>query len=88
MNSAFNRCQKVWINASLATMDPTIEAPYGLLKEHAIGVQDGRIEIIAPLHELDSEHFQGELIDARGGLMTPGLIDSHTHLLYGGDRAG
>lgn len=80
--------QKIWINVDLATMDRVIKAPYGLLKNHAIGVRDGRIDLITPMNELDLDGFAGELIDARGGCMTPGLIDSHTHLIYGGHRAG
>jgi imidazolonepropionase len=80
--------QKIWINADLATMDRAIQSPYGMLKNHAIGVLDGRIELITPMNKLDLDGFAGELIDADGSCMTPGLIDSHTHLIYGGRRAG
>lgn len=83
-----SHCQKIWINVRLATMDPAVEAPYGLLEEHALGVRDSLIAFIAPQEELDLSDFQGDLIDAHGGLLTPGLIDSHTHLLFGGQRAG
>ncbi|NOQ42504.1 MAG: imidazolonepropionase [Desulfuromusa sp.] len=87
MNSTFSRCQKIWTNVQLATMDPTIKAAYGILRNHAIGVLNGKIAAIAPMAEIDTSGFQGKLIDARGAWMTPGLIDSHTHLIYGGHRA-
>ncbi|MEA3544096.1 MAG: imidazolonepropionase, partial [Thermodesulfobacteriota bacterium] len=87
MNSTFSRCQTIWINAQLATMDPAIKTAYGMLANHAIGVLNGVIEVIAPMEKVDTSDFRGELIDARGAWITPGLIDSHTHLIYGGHRA-
>ena len=88
MTSTACNAQKIWTNAALATMDPSIEAPYGMLTNHAIGVSNGRIELITPMSRLDLAGFTGELIDADGSCMTPGLIDSHSHLIYGGQRAG
>jgi imidazolonepropionase len=58
------------------------------LSDHALAVKDGKIELILPMRELDLQNFNGEIIDALGGWITPGLIDSHTHLVYGGQRAG
>jgi len=85
----FKRCEKIWINANCATLDPNVEAPYGCLHDQAVGVRGGQIVAIAPMSELDlnlsSETV--ELIDARGGWITPGLIDAHTHLVYAGSRA-
>lgn len=80
-------CQKIWINTHLATMDPAVEGPYGLLKNHAIGIKNGKIALIMPMAEFDEASFTGKIIDARCDYMTPGLIDSHTHLIYGGHRA-
>ena len=88
VNFSTNVCEKIWINASLATMDPTIETPYGLLNDHAIGIRDGKIVLIRPMQDIDLSNFHGEINDATGGCITPGLIDSHTHLIYGGQRAG
>ncbi|MFK5926392.1 MAG: imidazolonepropionase [Desulfuromusa sp.] len=88
MNSAFHDCQQLWINAQLATMNPLIEAPYGLLENHAIGVKGEKIAFIAPMQDIDINKFQGKIIDAQRHYLTPGLIDSHTHLLYGGQRSG
>jgi len=88
VNASIKICDKIWINARLATLDPKIEAPYGLLNDHAIGIRDGRIAVILPMSDIDLTDFHGEAIDAEGGCITPGLIDSHTHLIYGGQRAG
>ena len=87
MNQNLHNCEKIWINAQIATMDSEVSAPYGLLKAHSIGVEKGNILFLAPTSELDLKEFQGEIIDAQGALLTPGLIDSHTHLVYGGQRA-
>ena len=87
MKSTLDRCQKLWINANLLTMDPANPQPFGLLAKHAIGVTDGKIAVIAPMEEIDLQSFHGEWIDANGAYLTPGLIDSHTHLIYGGQRA-
>ncbi len=83
----FSSCQRIWTNLRLATIDPAVPAPYGLLDNHALGVRDGLIAVIAPAEGLDLETAGAEVIDGRGGLLTPGLIDSHTHLVYGGHRA-
>lgn len=87
MNSVVSNCEKIWINARLATMDPRVKTPYGLLKDHAIGVQNGKITYISPMHDINIDAFQGEIIDSQGNILTPGLIDSHTHLIYGGQRS-
>ncbi len=87
MNSAYQNCQRIWINAQIATLDPLIKTSYGLLKDHAIGVKDGKIAFISPQQEIDLNAFQGDIIDTHGHCLTPGLIDSHTHLIYGGQRS-
>lgn len=83
----FSRCERVWINVRLATFDPAVAAPYGRLENRALGVRQGRIEVIRPMAQVDLSGFAGEVIDGRGGWLTPGLIDCHTHLVYGGHRA-
>ena len=87
MIAGFNNSHKIWINAHIATMSPLIETPYGLLKNHVLGVKNGKITFIAPMQEIDISKFQGEIIDAQKNFLTPGLIDSHTHLIYGGQRS-
>jgi imidazolonepropionase len=74
----------VWLNANLATLREG-EAPYGVVRDGAIAVKDGRIAWIGPRKEWKdraaAEH------DARGAWITPGLVDCHTHLVYAGNRA-
>ncbi len=72
-----------WTNARLATMDPAVAQAYGALENHAIGVSDGNIVAIVP-----STVARGQkLVDVGGRWITPGLIDCHTHLIYGGNRS-
>ncbi|TCW32949.1 imidazolonepropionase [Gulbenkiania mobilis] len=76
---------RVWINARLATFDPTVEAAYGALEGRALVVEEGHIGRIVPLETLDRAGM--EVVDAGGRWITPGFIDCHTHLVYGGSRA-
>ncbi len=86
MDKGINACRKIWINANIATMDPSVPSPYGLLKNHALEVNEGRIAAIIPMADVSLAGFQGDVTDARGACLTPGLIDSHTHLIWGGNR--
>ncbi|ESS58407.1 imidazolonepropionase [Enterobacter cloacae S611] len=76
---------RLWRNAKLATMDPTRAEPYGLLERHAIVVRNGQIRAIVPESELPAHAPQST--DLHGRLVTPGLIDCHTHLVFAGNRA-
>jgi imidazolonepropionase len=84
---AFAHCDRMLVNVRLATLDPAVAAPYGVLEQHALGIYRGRIEAILPQQQIDLAGFCGQLIDGRGGWLTPGLIDCHTHLVHGGHRA-
>lgn len=79
---------KLWIDGRLARM--TEEAPYGAIEKGALGIQDGRIVYAGPQDELPeaADNLAREVERLEGRWMTPGLIDCHTHLVYGGDRAG
>ncbi|MGO4172118.1 imidazolonepropionase [Bosea sp. TAF32] len=67
-------------------MSVAIDAPYGAIEDGVIAARDGRI-VYAGLRS-EAPIFQAaETVDCAGGWITPGLIDCHTHLVYGGDRA-
>jgi imidazolonepropionase len=77
---------RVWIGADLATLDGDIGI--GHIADGVIAVRGGRIAWIANREQLSTlEWSAAEVIDARGSWITPGLIDSHTHLVYAGDRS-
>jgi imidazolonepropionase len=77
----------IWIGADIATMVAGAE-PYGNMKNAALAVTGERIAWIGSADEGKIRAAaQGVPIhDARGLWMTPGLIDCHTHLVYGGNR--
>ncbi|MEK4078590.1 imidazolonepropionase [Solibacillus sp. FSL K6-1126] len=62
----------------------------GLKTEVSVLIEGDRIAMIAPLDEIKQEypHLVGsaEVIDARGKIVMPGLVDCHTHLVHGGTR--
>ena len=70
----------------LATMVPGGE-PYGAIEDGAILIRDGRIVWIGTRADLP-EHQATEVDRLDGRWVTPGLIDCHTHLVFGGDRSG
>jgi imidazolonepropionase len=57
------------------------------LVETAIVAQHGRIAAVGPLRDLQRQYPAAEVLDAGGRLVTPGLIDCHTHIVYAGNRA-
>ena len=72
-------------NGTLATMKGS--EPYGLRRKSCIAVSGGFIDWIGPEGELPSKFTNYEPVDLGGDVVTPGLIDCHTHLVHGGDRA-
>jgi imidazolonepropionase len=71
----------LWRNARLATC---AGAGLGIVEGGAIAARDGRIVWVGPEREAPRAE---RVIDCEGRWITPGLIDCHTHLVYGGDRA-
>ncbi|SDM20325.1 imidazolonepropionase [Modicisalibacter muralis] len=53
----------------------------------AVITRGSRIDTLCPMREFDESLGQGIRDAGRGGVMTPGLIDCHTHLVFGGNRA-
>ncbi|MEQ8652055.1 MAG: imidazolonepropionase [Kiloniellales bacterium] len=78
----------LWINARLASMVPGAAA-YGGIEAGAIAVKDGKIAWVGRQSNLPADAAASTEVteDAEGRWITPGLIDCHTHLVYGGDRA-
>lgn len=70
-------------NARIATMARG-PRPYGLIERGAVAIRDGRVAWVGPEAKAPGD-VAGE--DLGGRLVTPGLIDCHTHLVFGGDRA-
>jgi imidazolonepropionase len=79
-------CDRLWINAQLATMAPGA-APYGHIADGAVAARDGRIVFVGPRSDLPRALSTRETIDSEGRWITPGLIDCHTHLVHAGHRA-
>lgn len=75
----------IWRHGRIATMDSDRIEPYGLIENHDLVVRDNQIIAILPSEKI--EQNQCQVIDVKGKLITPGLIDCHTHLVFGGDRA-
>ena len=79
----------VWINANLATMADT-GAPYGTIRHAAIATKGDRIVLSGPMADLPGkpDAVANEVVDLADKWITPGLVDCHTHLVFGGSRAG
>ncbi|PZR95907.1 MAG: imidazolonepropionase [Stutzerimonas stutzeri] len=77
---------RVWTNARLATMVADTGTPYGAIENGAVVAQEGRI-VFAGARSNAPGFGNAEVTDCEGRWITPGLIDCHTHLVYGGDRA-
>lgn len=81
--------RSLWRHARIASFDGS--RPWGWLDDGALLVEGDRIAWVGPDAALPSERLTGagplDEIDLGGALLTPGLIDAHTHLVYAGDRA-
>ncbi|MBS1103197.1 imidazolonepropionase [Gluconobacter sp. Dm-62] len=82
----------LWLNVHLATGDDTLITPedgYGCLRNGAVGIRDGMICWVGAEADLPGtpESLAGRIEDGRGGWLTPGLIDAHTHVVFAGDRS-
>ncbi|HDL7822412.1 TPA: imidazolonepropionase [Yersinia enterocolitica] len=76
-------CDSLWYGADIVTMRG---GKYHLIPQGAMAVTDGKIVWIGPYNELPRLSASREVIYS-SGLITPGLIDCHTHLVFGGDRS-
>ena len=76
--------QTLFTNATLACIDG--DTGYGLRDGFSLLVEDDQIAWLGPMTERPGA-TDAEIVDCDQRLLTPGLIDCHTHLVYGGDRA-
>ncbi len=77
---------RLLVDCRIATMEPMPGDPLGIIENGAIALQDGRILRVGKRTELAG--FRAKEVVALGGAwVTPGLVDCHTHLIFGGTRA-
>ncbi len=60
----------------------------GLIENAALAIDDGKIIAFGPEDEILGGYRAVQTLDAGGRVVTPGLVDAHTHLIWAGDRAG
>ena len=77
----------LWRDARLATMQPG--SAWGWIEQGAMLVQGGQLRWVGPTTELPAAWAGQAIVEQSlgGAVVTPGLIDCHTHLVYGGHRA-
>jgi imidazolonepropionase len=73
-------------NCNIATMDPAVPGAFGAIENGAIGIHEGRIVRVGRRTELAGFRAR-EVVSLGGAWVTPGLVDCHTHLVFGGNRA-
>ena len=77
---------RLLVNCNVATMAGTPADPLGVMENAAIGIADGKVVRVGRRAELAG--FRAADVTALGGAwVTPGLVDCHTHLVFGGTRA-
>ena len=69
-----------------ATMDDAASG-YGLIEEAGLAIADGRIAWLGPMQDCPVDIAKLPPYDCGGRLVTPALIDCHTHIVHGGNRA-
>ncbi|MBA3774521.1 MAG: imidazolonepropionase [Ramlibacter sp.] len=80
---------QLWTDCRAATMKAGAAQPYGLIDDAVVVVEGERLAWIGPASRLPGEWLERSVAQhpCAGALITPGLIDCHTHLVFGGDRA-
>ena len=81
------RFDRIWHNARLATMRRNLPG-CGVIEPGVIAARDGRICYAGAQSGLPGGADAIEHVDCGERWITPGLVDCHTHLVFGGDRAG
>ncbi|MCL1038706.1 imidazolonepropionase [Shewanella submarina] len=79
---------QVWIDLNIATMNPDNSEPYGAIRDGVIAIKNDRIVWMGSRADLpEFDVMATPVYRGNGGWVTPGLIDAHTHLIFGGNRA-
>ena len=79
------QCDRLWRGGRLATFAQ--DRGGGLIEDGALAATDGRIVFVGARAQLPAQLRPTEEFDLEGRLVTPGLIDCHTHLIFAGDRS-
>ncbi len=93
--------KSVWIKhaAQLATLASESKGPrsreamskLGLIEDGSLWMEDGVIQAVGTTNEIEKQYHhklkEAQVVDASGHLVTPGLVDPHTHVVFGGSRA-
>jgi imidazolonepropionase len=77
---------KIYGGARVACMT-TGGAAYGLIPEGAVVVAGGQVAWVGPQKDVPADYADLEVEDLEGRLVTPGFVDCHTHVVFGGNRA-
>ncbi|ASP48112.1 imidazolonepropionase [Cognaticolwellia beringensis] len=87
MSTETQTWQTLWTNVNLATMTEGAKG-YASIENGAIAIANGKIAWLGTKAELPSfDEEKVQVIDGKGAWLTPGLVDCHTHIVYGGNRA-
>ena len=72
----------------LATMMAGTDDALGRIRDGALAARAGRVVWVGQDRELESQvRLDGDLLDAQGACVIPGLVDAHTHPVFAGSRA-
>lgn len=77
----------LWYNATLATLTHGAPDGWGLMPNGALVTEGDTITWVGAYADRPAATADLRAVDLGGHLVTPGLIDCHTHLVYGGHRA-
>ncbi len=77
--------QLLLLNAKIASMGPG--TPYGLIEDGAVAIEGDAIRWCGSRADIPAEFTKWPESDLEGRLVTPALIDCHTHIVHGGNRA-
>jgi imidazolonepropionase len=80
------RFDRIWHDARLATVRADLP-DLGAIEHGVIAARDGRIVFAGAQSDFPVDADAIERIDCAGRWITPGLVDCHTHLVFGGNRA-